>query len=71
MYTWNSVRVETDGEVKSYTQSKEKLISRKSTQRCEGIILSTYEQERIPIQLLKQGATGTKGRHARKNSFQL
>ena len=31
--------------------------------------MSTYEQERILIQLLKQGATGTKGRHARKNSF--
>ena len=34
-----------------------------------GIILSKYEQERIPIQLLKEGATETKGKDARKNSF--
>ena len=34
-----------------------------------GIILSRYEQERIPIQLLKEGATETKGKDARKNSF--
>jgi archaeal chaperonin len=33
------------------------------------IILSKYEQERIPIQLLKEGATETKGKDARKNSF--
>jgi thermosome len=32
--------------------------------------LSTHEQqERIPIQLLKEGATETKGKDARKNSF--
>jgi thermosome len=32
--------------------------------------LSTYQQqERIPIQLLKEGATETKGKDARKNSF--
>ena len=34
-----------------------------------GIILSKYEQEGIPIQLLKEGATETKGKDARKNSF--
>jgi thermosome len=31
--------------------------------------LSRNEQERIPIQLLKEGATETKGKDARKNSF--
>ena len=32
--------------------------------------MSTYQQqERIPIQLLKEGATETKGKDARKNSF--
>jgi hypothetical protein len=32
--------------------------------------LSTHEQqERIPIQLLKEGAAETKGKDARKNSF--
>ena len=31
--------------------------------------MSKYEQEGIPIQLLKEGATETKGRDARKNSF--
>jgi archaeal chaperonin len=32
--------------------------------------LSIHEQqERIPIQLLKEGATETKGKDARKNSF--
>jgi chaperonin GroEL (HSP60 family) len=31
--------------------------------------LSKYEQEGIPIQLLKEGATETKGKDARKNSF--
>jgi archaeal chaperonin len=35
----------------------------------QGIILSKYEQEGIPIQLLKEGATETKGKDARKNSF--
>ena len=31
--------------------------------------MSRNEQERIPIQLLKEGATETKGKDARKNSF--
>ena len=31
-----------------------------------GIILSKYEQEGIPIKLLKEGATETKGKDARK-----
>ena len=31
--------------------------------------MSKYEQEGIPIQLLKEGATETKGKDARKNSF--
>jgi chaperonin GroEL (HSP60 family) len=31
--------------------------------------LSTYEQERIPIQLLKESATETRGKDAQKNSF--
>ena len=31
--------------------------------------MSTYEQERIPIQLLEEGATETKGKDAREDSF--
>lgn len=31
--------------------------------------MSTYEQERIPIQLLEEGATETKNKDAQEDSF--